>query len=46
MSTVEYTNRPETLRRFYLINSCRYVAHQNEYSNAAQQLWDERNIDE
>lgn len=39
----KYTNRPETLRRFYLINSCRYVAHQNEYSNAAQQLWDDRN---
>ena len=39
----KYTNKSQTLRRFYLINSCRYVTHPNEYSNAAQQLWDERN---
>ena len=39
----KYTNKDETLHRYYLINSCRYVTHQNEYSNAAQQLWDDRN---
>ena len=38
-----HTNKPATLKRFYQINSCRYVAQPNEYSQAVQQLWDERN---
>jgi hypothetical protein len=39
----KYTNKPETLHRYYLVNSCRYVNHQNESTNAVRQLWDGRN---
>ena len=39
----KHTNKPATLQRFYLINSCRYVTKPNEYSQAVQRLWDERN---
>lgn len=39
----KYTNKAETLHRYYLINSCRYVTHQNEPSSVARQLWDDRN---
>lgn len=39
----KYTNKPETLHRFYQINSCRYVTHPTESSRVAQQLWDDRN---
>lgn len=39
----KYTNKPETLHRYYLVNSCRYVNHQNESANAVRQLWDGRN---
>ena len=39
----KYTNKPETLQRYYLINSCRYVTQPNASSQMAQQLWDERN---
>ena len=39
----KYTNKQETLQRFYLINSCRYVTQPNEWSDAARQLWDDRN---
>jgi hypothetical protein len=40
----KYTNKPETLQRYYEINSCRYVTDPNEYSRAVQQLWDGRNM--
>lgn len=39
----KYTNKQETLHRYYLINSCRYVSHQNESTDAVRQLWDGRN---
>ena len=39
----KYTNKPETLNRYYLINSCRYVSHQSESTDAVRQLWDGRN---
>ena len=39
----KYTNKQETLHRYYLVNSCRYVNHQNESTNAVRQLWDGRN---
>lgn len=39
----KYTNKPETLHRYYLVNSCRYVNLQNESTNAVRQLWDGRN---
>jgi hypothetical protein len=39
-----HTNKPATLKRFYKINSCRYVTEPNEYSQAVQQLWDGRNL--
>ena len=39
----KYTNKPETLHRYYLINSCRYATHQNESTDAVKQLWDGRN---
>ena len=39
----KYTNKPETLNRYYLINSCRYVSNQNESTDAVRQLWDGRN---
>jgi len=39
----KYTNREETLRRYYLINSCRYVMQPTEASEAARELWDGRN---
>ena len=39
----KYTNKPETLHRYYLINSCRYATHQSESTDAVRQLWDGRN---
>lgn len=39
----KYTNKPETLHRYYLINSCRYVSHQSELTDSVRQLWDGRN---
>lgn len=39
----KHTNKPATLQRFYLINSCRYVTKPNEYSEAVRKIWDERN---
>ena len=39
----KYTNKPETLHRYYLVNSCRYVNHPNESTDAVRQLWDGRN---
>jgi hypothetical protein len=39
----KHTNKPATLQRFYEMNSCRYVTKPNEYSQAVQRLWDERN---
>lgn len=38
-----FTNRPSTLQRYYQINSCRYYTVPNEYSQAVQKLWDDRN---
>lgn len=40
----KYTNKLESLNRYYLINSCRYVEHPNDTSNTARQLWDDRNL--
>lgn len=40
----KHTNKPATLQRFFLINSCRYVTKPNEYSQTVQKLWDERNL--
>ena len=39
----KYTNKPETLQRYYMVNSCRYATHQNESTEAVRQLWDGRN---
>ena len=39
----KYTNKSETLHRYYLVNSCRYVNHPNESTDAVRQLWDGRN---
>jgi hypothetical protein len=39
----KHTNKMATLQRFYQMNSCRYVTKPNEYSQAVQRLWDERN---
>ena len=39
----KYTNKPATLHRYYLVNSCRYVNHPNESTDAVRQLWDGRN---
>ena len=39
----KYTNKLETLHRYYLINSCRYVGRQNESTDAVRELWDGRN---
>lgn len=39
----KYTNKPETLHRYYLVNSCRYVNHPNESTDTVRQLWDGRN---
>lgn len=40
----KHTNKPATLQRFFLVNSCRYVSKPNEYSQTVQKLWDERNL--
>ena len=40
----KYTNKQETLQRYYEINSCRYITEPNEYSQTVQQLWDGRNL--
>lgn len=40
----KHTNHSKTLQRFFLINSCRYVTHPNEYTDAVRELWDARNL--